>query len=84
MATLVLRHDQLDKFRAFAIRQGRVELKSDAGLAKAMEIHPAQLSRVLRGGAPGMRFVAGLAKVFGIEFLQELFIMEPDDSGAAA
>ena len=80
MATIRLRRDQLDLFRRI-----RPDLKSDAELARQMEISHANLSRVLNHGRPiGASFIAGLMKVFGSEQFAQLFEVIPRDEDDAA
>ena len=79
MARLVVRHDQLSKFRRLS------GIKTDAEFAERIGVHPSQVSRVLKGdAAPGTRFIAGVLELFGIECFQDLFAVEPDDNGHAA
>ena len=68
VATLTLKADQLRKFRSL-----RDDLKTDSELARRMQMDPGQVSRVLRGAAPGERFIAGLLSVFGVDFFADLF-----------
>ena len=57
--------------------------QNDQQLADGMGITPSQLSRVLSGACqPGNRFLAGLATVFGVESLQDLLIVLPDEEAA--
>lgn len=52
---------------------------TDDALARAMELHPSQISRVLRGTTdPGVRFVAGLLHAFGPAHLGHLLHATPD------
>jgi len=76
VAKLILRRDQLAKLRKLV-----PGLDTDAALAERMGMTGGQVSRVLRGGTPGPRFIAGLLDVFGIEFFQDLFAVVPDDNG---
>lgn len=81
VARIVLRRDQLAKFRRIA-RNG---LEVDATFAERIGVNPGQVSRVLKGkSAPGTRFIAGCLELFGVECFADLFSVEPDDTGAAA
>lgn len=85
MATIALRHDQLAKFRRLAGLGGNTAITTDAGFAKLIQVHPAQVSRVLTNrSAPGARFIAGVLNLFGTECFADLFSVEPDDNGEAA
>lgn len=85
VATIALRHDQLTKYRRLASLGGNTAITTDAGFAKLIEVHPAQVSRVLTGkSAPGTRFIAGVLELFGAECFADLFSVEPDDNGEAA
>ena len=79
VAQIVLRTDQLAKLRKLA-----PDLRTDQELARRMNMDQGQVSRVLRGAAPGARFIAGILDVFGIEFFQDLFAVIPDDDGNGA
>ncbi len=78
MARLVLRRDNLAKLRRLA------GINTDTDFAKRIGMNKGQVSRVLRGGAPGPKFIANTLELFGIDFFQELFTVEPDDEGNAA
>jgi hypothetical protein len=68
--TLVLRIDELNAFRTAA---GFV---TDQQLAVAMRYNQGNLSRILAGKSkPGLRFVAGLLFVFGIDRFADLFAL---------
>lgn len=83
MATIALRHDQLAKYRRLAGLGGNKAITTDAGFAKLIEVHPAQVSRVLTNKcAPGTRFIAGVLELFGIECFADLFTVEPDEDAA--
>jgi transcriptional regulator with XRE-family HTH domain len=80
VAKLVLRRDQLAKFRR--IKGG---IDADTEFAAQIGVNPGQVSRVLGGkSAPGTRFIAGCLELFGIECFADLFSVEPDDTGAVA
>jgi hypothetical protein len=76
---LYLRRDQLAKFRN--IRGDSV--KTDAKFAKAIGVHPAQVSRVLSGAcAPGTSFVVGCLKLFGgVDYFGDLFAIDDGTNG---
>lgn len=81
VATLVLRKDQLTKFRRIK-GQG---LEVDATFADRIGVNPGQVSRVLKNkSAPGTRFIAGCLDLFGVECFADLFAVEPDDNGSEA
>lgn len=78
MARLELRRDQLAKYRR--LKFGPKDI-TDAGFAKLIRVHPAQVSRVLSGGAaPGTKFIAGVMNLFGVENFADLFAVDPDDA----
>lgn len=77
MAKLELRRDELAKFRR--ARFGTKGI-TDAEFARLINVHPAQVCRVLSGAAsPGTKFIAGVLSVFGSECFADLFSIEPDD-----
>jgi transcriptional regulator with XRE-family HTH domain len=81
VARIVLRRDQLAKFRRIAGNG----LDVDATFAERIGVNAGQVSRVLSGkSAPGTRFIAGCLDLFGVECFADLFEVEPDDNGAAA
>jgi len=75
MAHLELRKDKLRQYRKLA------KLDTDTEFASALGVNPATVSRVLNGtSAPGSRFIAGLAVVFGIDLFGDLFNVEDDNA----
>lgn len=74
MARLVVRPNLLAKHR-----RHRPHLATDESLARHMEMHPSQISRVLRGVTePGTRFIAGLHLAFGDD-AHHLYSAVPDE-----
>ena len=76
MAKLILRLDQLRKFRTLI-----PGMETDAAFAQRIGLHPAQVSRILQGKNqnPGPKFIAGVLDLFGVEFFSDLFAVVPDD-----
>lgn len=73
-ATLILKLDQLQKYRKVA------RLDTQSALAEAMSFDAGNLSRVLAGKqVPGPRFIAALMSAFPALTLDDLF--EVVDSG---
>lgn len=83
MATIDLKRDQLARFRRIAA-VGDPAIQVDATFARRIGVHPGQVSRVLKGSAPGARFIAGCMQLFGPENFADLFVVHPDDNGEAA
>lgn len=81
VAKLVLRRDRLAQFRRL---KNNGKMDSDSDFAKKIGLTPGQVSRVLRGDAPGPKFIAGVLELFGIEFFQDLFTVEPSDGNGNA
>lgn len=77
MAHLELKRDKLKQYRKLA------KLDTDQEFARALGVNPATVSRVLAGtSAPGSRFIAGLALVFGIALFEDLFAVVDDTIAA--
>ncbi len=74
---LLLRRDRLAQFRR--LKGG---LDTDKAFAERIGMTQGQVSRILRGSAPGPRFIAGVLDLFGIEFFADLFAIVPDDEAA--
>lgn len=73
MATLVLRGDNLNKYRRLA------GLETDASLARRIGVDPTTVYRVLNGRtAPSARFIAGIVDAFGADLFPDLFEVVPD------
>lgn len=74
---LVLKTDQLDKYRGVA------GLATDAALAARMRHDPGNLSRVLRGRQePGPKFIARLVAAFPGLDIDDLFEVQRDVDAA--
>jgi transcriptional regulator with XRE-family HTH domain len=77
MATLVLRGDNLNKYRRLA------GLHTDASLARRIGVDPTTVYRVLNGRTvPSARFIAGIVEAFGADLFSDLFEVIPDEPRA--
>ncbi len=77
MATLVLRGDNLNKYRRLA------GLHTDASLARRIGVDPTTVYRVLNGRTlPSARFIAGIVEAFGADLFSDLFEVIPDEPTA--
>lgn len=74
--TLKLKPHGLSALRAAA------QINTSRELAQRLGINQSNLSRILKGTArPGVPFIAGCLNVFGVESVDCIFEVVPDDRG---
>lgn len=71
-----LRRTELDKMRRWK------DLHTDSAFAEQLGMDPGQVSRILRGKSrPGLRFLEGCLRIWGIDAFSNLFELVDDDDG---
>ena len=74
-----LRRDQLAKMRRWK------GLERDGAFADALKMNPGNVSRILRGiSNPGVVFIEGCLRIWGIDAFADLFELSDDDGKWAA